>query len=48
MRKWKVWFTTERGFEIFIEVEAKTYDEARCLAAEKAPKNAEYRYALQI
>jgi len=48
LAKWKAWYTTERGFEIFIEVEAETYDEARHKAELKAPKGSEYRYILKI
>jgi hypothetical protein len=48
MATWKVWFTTEMGFELIITVEAKNYDEARHKAQLQAPKGSTYRYALKL
>jgi len=44
-KKWRVWFTTPRGFEMFIKVEAETRKEAIEKASDEAPLGSKLRYA---
>jgi len=44
-KKWRVWFTTPMGFEIFVDVEAMTEEEAKTKAQVQVPTGSEYRYA---
>jgi len=47
-KRYRVWFTTPRGFEHFIDVWAESKEEARRLGEKRVPEGSIFRYAFEV